>query len=154
MFLSGTWNISRKLNSQSDVGYILPEDTVKGFFLDLFHWFGVGVFLVEVLLGLFVYFLKYNLKLTSRQIQEQSIHLSYCFNVHTTSHKPINTPPRTRKNDSKALEKAFFTTDVSSLPGYNAHSLGGGQTFTCIATGKSVCASGGKNTSTAFLTNG
>lgn len=80
IFLSRTWNISKKLNSQSDVGYVLPEDTVKGFFWDLFHWF--GVFFHRSFIGafcLFYYFLKYNLKLTARQIQEQSIHLKLLF---------------------------------------------------------------------------
>jgi len=80
--------------------------------------------------------------------------LSYHFNVQATTHKSIITPPRTRRNDSKALaESILYHRDGSYLPGYKV-AFFEGQTFTCIATGKSVCASGGKNTSTAFLTNG
>lgn len=56
----------------------------------------------------------------SGQILEQPKYLclSYCSKIQSTSHKCINTLPRTRQNDSKALiESILYNRDGSYLPG-------------------------------------
>lgn len=127
MFLSRTPNVSRKLNSQSDARDFYQKILLRIFWGCIFLLLLLGG-LAGVLFGLFVcclvfvvwfFFFKYHLRLTYLDKYWNSLHIFAFELVLMSSHGSINTPPRTRRNDSKALvESIFYYRNSSYLPGY------------------------------------
>lgn len=138
-FLSRTPNVSKKRNSQSDARDF-HQGTLLRTFRGCIFLLLLGRDLVGVLFGLFVcclvfvvcWFFKYHLKLTYLDKYWNSLHIFAFDLVLMPSHKSINTCPRTRRNDSKALvESIFYYRDSSYLPGYKVDFWGSNTYLHC-----------------------